>query len=52
METKQYLLVAGITIFAYLAPEVMVAAFKVRVPVKFNILSGIAGACLTLYFVL
>lgn len=52
MEIKHYLLVTGVTIIAYLTPEVFVAAFKVSVPFMFNLLAGVAGACITLYFVL
>ena len=46
-----WLFITGCLMFGYLLPEVLVAAFKVRVPLVMNIVSAIASACIAASFV-
>ena len=39
---KFYLMTAGVSIIGYLAPEILAAAFRVRVPQMMNIFNAVA----------
>lgn len=46
-----YLFVAGVTLFSYLAPELLMAV-RVKVPQLFNVVSAVAGGLIAAAFVL
>jgi hypothetical protein len=46
------LFVVGITIAAYLLPELLVAAFKVNIPWLFNIMSAVSVALISSAFLM
>ena len=47
-----YLFISGVCLLSFLAPELIVAAFKVQVPTSFNIAISVAGGMIAASFVL